>query len=127
MKVAIVGCGLMGSCAARELAKRGHAVTGFEQFEFGHELGSSHGSSRIVRKAYPDPMYTEILLEAYPMWRELQSEAGETMVYECGLTYFGSKDDPEITDQIKALGDLGVPFELRGPGETEFNLLAGEV
>ena len=127
MRVAIVGCGLMGFCTARELSKRGHDVTGFEQFEFGHELGSSHGASRIVRKAYPDPMYTEILLEAYPMWHELQSEAGERMVYECGLTYFGSEDDPEIADQIKALSSLGVPFELRGPGETEFNLVSGEV
>ena len=127
MKVAIVGCGLMGLSTARWLAKRGHEVTGFEQFEFGHELGSSHGTSRIVRKAYADPMYTEILLEAYPMWRDLQEEAGERLVYECGLTYFGPEDAPEITEQISGLTELGVQFELRGPGETEFNLVSGEV
>lgn len=127
MKVAIVGCGLMGLSTARWLAKRGHDVVGFEQFEFGHEMGSSHGASRIVRKAYPDPMYTEILLEAYPMWFDLQSEAGEQMIYECGLTYFGSEDAREISEQIKSLTELGVPFVLRGPGETEFNLVEGEV
>ncbi|MCH7904101.1 MAG: FAD-dependent oxidoreductase [Armatimonadetes bacterium] len=127
MNVAIIGSGLMGSCAARELAKRGHEVTAFDQFELGHTLGSSHGTSRIVRKAYADRMYTEILLDAYPMWRELEEEAGERLLYEVGLLYFGSETAPEIVDQIEALTDLEVPFELKRGNEAGIALEPDEV
>lgn len=127
MKIAIIGCGLMGTSAARWLSKRRHEVTAFEQFEFGHELGSSHGSSRIVRKAYVDPLYTEILLEAYPLWHDLQEEAGERMLYEVGLTYMGSVSDPEMQSQIRGLTDLCVPFQLLHKGETTLRLEDNEV
>ncbi|HXH60394.1 MAG TPA: FAD-dependent oxidoreductase [Fimbriimonadaceae bacterium] len=120
MKVAIVGCGLMGSCSARELALRGHEVTGFEQFEFGHTLGSSHGESRIVRKAYPDGFYTELLLDGYPLWHEIEKESEGPFLHEVGLLYLGNDRDPEITDQMEALERLGVPFETKREGETPF-------
>ena len=127
MKVAVVGCGLMGLCTARELSLRGHEVTGFDQFEFGHALGSSHGESRIVRQAYPDAFYTEILLEAYPMWHTLQKESERRFLHEVGLLYIGQGEDPEIADQVTALTDLGVPFELKRPGEAAFTFDEGEV
>lgn len=117
----------MGSCSVRELAMRGHDVIGFEQFEFGHTLGSSHGESRIVRKAYPDGFYTEILLEGYPMWRELEKESKRQFLYEVGLEYFGRRNDPVIADQIDALTRLGVPFVLKSPSETQFQLDHDEV
>ena len=103
----------MGLCTARALSLRGHEVVGFEQFEFGHALGSSHGESRIVRQAYPDAFYTELLLEGYPMWHELQKEAARQFLYEVGLIYIGHRDDPVIADQVEALSSLGVPFEVR--------------
>ena len=40
--VIVVGLGGIGSGAAYWLAKRGASVLGLEQFEFGHERGSSH-------------------------------------------------------------------------------------
>lgn len=127
MKVAVVGCGLMGLCTSRELAVRGHDVTAFEQFELFHALGSSHGESRIVRKAYPDAFYTEILLDGYPMWRDLQKESAKRFLYEVGLIYFGRRDDPIIADQIAALTKLGVPFGLKAPGESVFRFDEDEV
>ena len=127
MKVAVVGCGVMGCCTARELALRGHEVTAFEQFEHGHTLGSSHGESRIVRKAYPDAFYTEILLDGYPLWRELQKESDKLFLHEVGLLYFGQRQDPVIADQIAALTKLQVPFDLKGPGDTQFHFEQGEV
>jgi sarcosine oxidase len=117
----------MGSCSVRELARRGHEVIGFEQFEFGHTLGSSHGESRIVRKAYPDAFYTELLLEGYPLWHELEKESTRPFLYEVGLEYFGKREDPIIAEQVQALTDLKVPFSEKKPDETQFILEPDEI
>ena len=50
--VIVVGLGGMGSATAWHLARRGVRVLGLEQFTPAHDLGSSHGDTRIVRMAY---------------------------------------------------------------------------
>ena len=69
--VIIVGVGGMGSAAAFELARRGRRVLGLEQFALGHDQGSSHGHTRIIRKAYYEhPDYVPLVLRAFERWRE---------------------------------------------------------
>ena len=119
MKVGVVGAGIMGASAARFLAKRGHAVTLIEQFEQGHAMGSSHGRARIVRKAYPDAFYTEIMQEGYPMWAELQIESGHEILHECGLMYFGPMDARNVQTMIEGLSSLSVPFEVMDQGQAK--------
>jgi len=72
VNIAVVGAGIMGSAAARELARTGHDVTLYEQFRVGHDRGSSHGRSRIVRLAYPELEFVELAKEAFKGWRELE-------------------------------------------------------
>src|SRR5437763_17012359 len=55
--VIIIGAGLAGSAAARALAGRGRSVVLLEQVLPGHRRGSSHGTARNLRRAYPDPLY----------------------------------------------------------------------
>ncbi len=112
MKVAVVGAGICGSSAARYCAINGHDVALFEQFQVGHDLGSSHGNSRIVRKAYPDAFYTECMLEAYPLWAELERHADKRLLHEVGLSYFGSSRSPNVLEMIKGLREVGVEFEI---------------
>ena len=62
----VIGIGGMGSAALYQLAVRGQRVLGIEQFSIGHELGSSHGLSRIIRMAYfEDPSYVPLLRRSY--------------------------------------------------------------
>lgn len=48
----MVGLGAMGAQALWRLAQRGVDVVGIEAFEPGHNHGSSHGESRVIRTAY---------------------------------------------------------------------------
>ena len=56
----IVGAGLAGSAAAWAAASRGLDVVVLEAFEPGHHNGSSHGSARIFRRVYSDPLYVRM-------------------------------------------------------------------
>jgi sarcosine oxidase len=90
--VVIVGVGGMGSAALYHLARRGHRVLGLERFDIPHELGSSHGITRIIRLAYfEDPSYVPLLHRAYELWRELEIEAGEQLVHVTGTLEAGDR------------------------------------
>ena len=62
----VIGVGGMGSAAAFELARRGRRVLALEQFALGHDRGSSHGHTRIIRKAYYErPDYVPLVCRAF--------------------------------------------------------------
>lgn len=107
----------MGASAARSLAERGHETVLFESRGPANPLGSSHGRSRIVRRAYPDPAFTEMMDEAYPLWRELERASGRALLREVGLLYFGREDNRDIVDLREGLARLGVEHRLVGPDE----------
>src|SRR5262245_17330109 len=75
--VIVLGVGGFGSGALFHLARRGARVLGIEQFGVAHDRGSSHGQTRIIRKAYFEhPDYVPLLERAYELWRELEQESG---------------------------------------------------
>ena len=72
----VIGLGGMGSASAFHLARRGQRVLGLEQFDLLHELGSSHGLTRIIRLAYHEhPSYVPLLRRAYELWHGLEAVA----------------------------------------------------
>ncbi|MGC9538918.1 N-methyl-L-tryptophan oxidase [Streptomyces sp. UG1] len=111
--IAVVGAGLMGAATAWQLARRGHEVTLIEAYDIGHKHGSSHGSSRIIRRAYTDPFYIRLTGQAYEQWRELEDDSSTPLLRTTGGLDMGEERDP------KAIADLlaaaGVPHELLGP------------
>ncbi len=110
-RIAVLGAGGVGSAAARFLARDGHDVTVVEQFELDHDRGSSYGSSRIIRKTYTDGFYTALMGQAYPLWEELEREAGELLFARTGGLFFGPAEHPELAAIRRALKENGVPFE----------------
>jgi sarcosine oxidase len=84
-RVAVIGAGVMGCAAAWALSARGADVTVFEQFELDHDLGSSHGRTRIVRLSYPDPGWVRLALEAMDGWRELEADAERELLGLYGI------------------------------------------
>ncbi len=63
------------------LAKRGLKVIGVEQFHPPHDLGSSHGETRVIRKAYFEhPNYVPLLHRAWDLWEQLSQLAGQQLI-----------------------------------------------
>jgi sarcosine oxidase len=112
-RIAVLGAGGVGSAAARFLAREGHDVTVVEQFELDHDRGSSYGASRIIRKTYPDAFYVALMQEAYPLWDELEREAGEPLFARTGGLFFGPADP--IADVLRVLREHGVPLDELDP------------
>lgn len=119
MKIAVVGVGGTGSAACRHLAKAGHEVVGYEQFTLGHDRGSSHGESRIIRYTYPDLLYTQMMGDAYTLWADLEQEAGEELFVRCGGLYFGDPDNANVRTTEQALCDAGLPYERLEPAAAQ--------
>jgi sarcosine oxidase len=88
--VIVIGGGAMGTATAYQLAKRGVTVRLFEQYVIGHELGSSHGYSRIIRRAYFEhPDYVPLVDRAYELWRELEQISNEALLAITGIIEMG--------------------------------------
>jgi sarcosine oxidase len=84
-EVVVIGVGGMGSATVYHLARRGVRVLGLEQFDIPHELGSSHGITRIFRLAYAEhPNYVPLLRRAHELWRDLENHAGERLLITTG-------------------------------------------
>lgn len=111
LRIAIIGIGGTGSACSRHLARAGHDVLMLEQFTLDHDLGSSFGESRIIRRTYPDLLYTQMMTAAYPLWDELEREAGEQLFVKSGGTYFGRDGHPDIAAVISALNSTNTPYE----------------
>ncbi|MFJ9948454.1 FAD-dependent oxidoreductase [Kitasatospora sp. NPDC091207] len=113
--VVVVGGGVMGSSAAWRLAARGHRVTLLEQFGPGHDRGSSHGSSRIFRLAYPEAFYVDLAVRALPLWRRLEREADAELLALTGAVDHGPA---AVTSALHGvLTAAGRPAELLDPAQ----------
>ena len=74
----VVGAGGMGSAALYEAARRGVRVLGLDRFPAGHDRGSSHGQTRMIRQAYFEhPNYVPLLRRAYDLWKEIATASSE--------------------------------------------------
>src|SRR5579875_2906185 len=107
--VVIIGAGLAGAAAAWALTRRGRSVVLLEQFEPSHARGSSHGSARIVRRVYEDPLYVELTGRAFELWRELELAADTQLLRMYGGLDFGpNRNVPRIAE---VLTERSVSFE----------------
>src|SRR3954463_16236633 len=88
--VVVVGLGVTGAAALHRLARRGVRVLGIERLTPGHDRGSSHGESRIIRLGYFEhPSYVPLLRRSYALWRELEAEAISNLLHIPGIVGIG--------------------------------------
>lgn len=114
--VIVVGLGGMGSAAAWRLAQRGARVLAFEQFQHGHNLGSSHGHTRIIRQAYYEhPAYVPLVRRAYSGWYELEQAAGELLLAESTCLSLGPSGSELVQGVRRSAAEHSLDVENLSP------------
>lgn len=103
-RISIIGAGVIGCATAWALSGRGADVTLVEQLEPGHVGGSSHGRTRIVRLAYPDPAWVELAQEALEGWRVLEHESARELLGLYGLVELCAEVELTSRDVLASRG-----------------------
>ncbi|MCQ9389817.1 FAD-dependent oxidoreductase [Brevibacterium sp. 50QC2O2] len=119
-RVAVIGCGTMGTFAAWELAQSGAEVTVFERFGLGHEFGAYSGETRIYRRKYIEgPEYDELLAYSEDVWLKLDGESGGPLFTRTGVMSIGSETGHVISSLVSSQAALGFSPELQSADELE--------
>jgi sarcosine oxidase len=111
-EVIVVGGGLMGLATAYHLARDGRRVLLLEARAIGHQDGSSHGPSRIIRLTYQSEDYIALARASVALWRTLGEEAGESLLVQCGGFDFGPPDATNLAALGQAMSRAGVAHEV---------------
>lgn len=108
----VVGVGGIGSASVYHLAKQGCKVLGLERHTIANDLGSSHGQTRIIRKAYFEhPDYVPILHKTYDLWNDLESTSGRQLIHKTGLLMVGKELDRVISGVQESIDQYNLRIE----------------
>ncbi|HEY9682212.1 MAG TPA: N-methyl-L-tryptophan oxidase [Drouetiella sp.] len=113
----VVGGGAAGCSAAYHLARDGCSVLLLEQFDLGHNRGSSHGESRIIRLSYANPGYIKLARAAFQHWSEIESDAEEKLVFMTGGLDLAGRDHKSLNNRIASLQKERIKHEVIDAGE----------
>lgn len=113
--IAVIGLGALGSSALWHLSKSGKRILGIDQFSPPHEMGSSHGETRITRLAVGEGMdFVPLVKRSHEIWKELESISGEKIMHTTGGLLFDSGVDTWSKHGSEGFFDRTVRFALEG-------------
>ncbi len=116
--VIVVGLGAMGSSAAMQLASRGHSVLGLDAHAPPHTLGSHHGESRIIRKAYYEhPSYVPLLDRTFALWTELAAHSSDRLMTLNGGLMIGRPDGELVKGVLESARQHKLQHTMLSPAQ----------
>jgi len=116
--VVVCGLGAMGSSAVHHLARRGQRVLGLERYAPGHDHGSSHGATRIIRLGYFEhPSYVPLLRRAYELWHELEAACRQQLLHITGIAEIGPPDSALVRGTLAAAKLHALPHDVLAANE----------
>ena len=111
----VLGTGGVGSAALFELAKRGYSALGLDSHRSGHDRGSSHGETRVIRQAYFEHSdYVPLAIAACDLWNRLEERVGRRLFFKTGLLQAGPADGVVLSGVVKSAEDHGLAIECFG-------------
>ncbi len=117
IKLAVIGRGMIGSAAARHLAKMGHDVTligpGEPADYVSHDgvFGSHYDEGRITRSFDPEPFWVEMNRASISRYGDIAAESGVAFYREVGALHVGSSDDPNVASVGAITAEAGIICE----------------
>lgn len=123
--IAVIGLGAVGSAALLAAARAGVRAIGFDRFAPPHDLGSTHGETRIVRSAIGEnSALSPIAMRSFELWDALERETGSRVLNRCGVLVLPTYGGPDmhmaadfLEKTIQAAQAYGVPFEVLDAAE----------
>jgi sarcosine oxidase len=110
----VIGLGGVGSFALRALSKKTSNVLGIERFVRCHERGSSHGNSRIYRRAYFEhASYVPWIQYSMKQFRLLEQSQNVEIMQECGTLVMEEENSGGVVVArcLDAAMQHGIPVE----------------
>ena len=99
----LVGLGGLGTVVAHDLAAAGARVLGLDRYPLGHDFGSSHGRTRVIRKAYFEHEdYVPLLQRSYERWLFLEDQTQQDLLDLCGVLQVGASDGIVVPGVMRA-------------------------
>ncbi|MFI5491519.1 N-methyl-L-tryptophan oxidase [Actinoplanes sp. NPDC051859] len=116
--VVVVGLGIMGAATLFHLSRLGVRALGVEAHGPLHGWGSSHGQTRIFRRAYWEgDQYVPLLNRSYAGWLELADAVSETIAVRTGGLFVGSPDSRLVHGSQGTADRCGIGYERLSAGE----------
>jgi sarcosine oxidase len=111
--VIVCGLGATGCAALDRLAAAGARVLGLDRYPPGHDRGSSHGLTRVIRLGYFEhPSYVPLVRRAYALWRELEAAAGRSLLHVTGIAEIGPHDGALVRGTLASAERHGLEHEV---------------
>jgi len=114
----IVGLGTAGSATCMTLARRGFRVLGIDKHRPPHAMGSHHGGSRSVRRAYLEgTAYVPMALKSWELWQKLERDSGRQLLVETGNLTIGAPDSPAVAGFMASAQAYDIPHAVLSASE----------
>lgn len=124
--VVVIGLGGLGSSVLWHLSQTGVRLLGIDQFDPPHDMGSSHGETRITRLGVGEgEAFLPLVARSHQLWREIECLTGVSLFTQCGALLIDSKSDswakhgaPNFFDKTVSYAQKSaIPFHLMDRAE----------
>ncbi|KAL3927320.1 MAG: hypothetical protein SGARI_005358, partial [Bacillariaceae sp.] len=118
----VLGGGMAGTAAAYANSKAGIKTLLVEQGDsLAPKTGSSNGDSRMYRQMYSNSFFSKMQTAALDQWSILEKEAGEQLLHQNGLLFYGEDTGETVEGSVQGARDtmkeLGLPHEYFATGD----------
>lgn len=109
----VIGLGGHGSSILFHAASRGLRVLGIEQYDVGHQFGSSHGLHRMFRTAYAKgEFYVPLLLRAAELWSDLERATSNRLLHRVGVLLGSTEQSGIVAAEHRCARAFGIRHDV---------------